>query len=194
MTNRQWPNILITGTPGTGKTTHAAQLVEALQAAPSTSGAQWQHVNVGDFVKEKGCHSGFNEEWQSWDVDEDKLLDELELVQQSGAKVLDWHTCDLFPERWIDLVLVLRCDHSQLWTRLEKRGYRVNKIQENNDAEIMEVVLNDARESYAQEIVVELQSETPEQVEQNIERIVSWVEAWRSKHADEGDDDEETEP
>lgn len=71
------------------------------------------------------------------------------------------------------------------------RGYRLNKIQENNDAEIMEVVLNDARESYAQEIVVELQSETPEQVEQNIERIVSWVEAWRSNHADDADDDEE---
>lgn len=50
-----------------------------------------------------------------------QLLDELELVQQAGAKVIDWHTCDLFPERWIDLVLVLRCDHSQLWARLEKR-------------------------------------------------------------------------
>ncbi|GAA5958166.1 hypothetical protein JCM8115_004002 [Rhodotorula mucilaginosa] len=193
MTERQWPNILITGTPGTGKTTHAAQLVEALQAAPSTSSAQWQHVNVGDFVKEKGCHSGFNEEWQSWDVDEDKLLDELELVQQAGAKVLDWHTCDLFPERWIDLVVVLRCDHQQLWNRLEKRGYQMNKIQENNEAEIMEVILNDARESYAPEIVVELQSETPEQMEQNLERILSWVEAWRSNRA-EDDDDEEEEP
>jgi len=24
-------------------------------------------------VKDKGCHSGYNEEWQSWDVDEDKV-------------------------------------------------------------------------------------------------------------------------
>ncbi|POY71328.1 hypothetical protein BMF94_5640 [Rhodotorula taiwanensis] len=192
MPSRQWPNILITGTPGTGKTTHAAQLVEALQSSPSTSSATWEHVNVGDFVKEKGCHSGFNEEWQSWDVDEDKLLDELELVQQAGAKVIDWHTCDLFPERWIDLVLVLRCDHSQLWARLEKRGYQLNKIQENNEAEIMEVVLNDARESYAAEIVVEMQSEKPEDMEQNIERIVSWVQAWRADYG--GDDDGDDEP
>jgi hypothetical protein len=50
-----------------------------------------------------------------------QLLDELEIVQQSGAKILDWHTCDMFPERWIDLVVVLRCDHAQLWNRLEKR-------------------------------------------------------------------------
>ncbi|GAA6064328.1 hypothetical protein JCM10212_004567, partial [Sporobolomyces blumeae] len=69
---RSWPNILITGTPGTGKTTHAAQVVELLQAGPSTSQATWQHVNVGDFVKDHGCHSGYNDEWQSWDVDEDK--------------------------------------------------------------------------------------------------------------------------
>ncbi|GAA5906991.1 hypothetical protein JCM5296_003903 [Sporobolomyces johnsonii] len=187
--SRSWPNILITGTPGTGKTTHAAQLLEALQAAPSTSAAAWQHVNVGDFVKDKGCHSGWNEEWQSWDVDEDKLLDELEIVQQSGAKILDWHTCDMFPERWIDLVVVLRCDHSQLWSRLEKRAYGLSKIQENNTAEIMEVVLNDARESYAEEIVVELRSESPEQMEENVNRILQWVEAWRADHAD--DDDEE---
>lgn len=60
-------------TPGTGKTTHAAQVVEQLQANPSTSAVTWQHVNVGDFVKDKGCHSGYNEEWQSWDVDEDKV-------------------------------------------------------------------------------------------------------------------------
>jgi adenylate kinase len=69
----------------------------------------------------------------------------------------------------------------------------MNKIQENNEAEIMEVILNDARESYAPEIVVELQSETPEQMEQNLERILSWVEAWRSNRA-EDDDDEEEEP
>jgi len=94
--------------------------VDALNANAATAGA-WELINVGDFVKEKECHSGFNEEWQSWDVDDDKLLDELEKVQEPGGKILDWHTCDLFPERWIDLVVVLRCDHSKLWERLEKR-------------------------------------------------------------------------
>ncbi|GAA5821898.1 hypothetical protein JCM10212_002450, partial [Sporobolomyces blumeae] len=116
------------------------------------------------------------------------LLDELEVVQQAGAKVLDWHTCDIFPERWIDLVVVLRCDHSQLWSRLEKRAYPLPKIQENNTAEIMEVVLNDARDSYAEEIVVELQSESPEQMDENVHRIVQWVEQWRKDHVDDEDE------
>jgi adenylate kinase len=32
-----------------------------------------KHVNVGDLVKEKGLHEGFDEEWQSYIVDEDKV-------------------------------------------------------------------------------------------------------------------------
>jgi adenylate kinase len=53
----------------------------------------------------------------------------------------------------------------------------------------MEVVLNDARDSYAEEIVVELQSESPEQMEENVSRIVSWVENWRSNNHEGGEDD-----
>lgn len=49
------------------------------------------------------------------------MLDELEPLASAGGVILDWHTCDVFPERWIDLVVVLRCDHTQLWERLEKR-------------------------------------------------------------------------
>jgi adenylate kinase len=50
-----------------------------------------------------------------------QLLDELEPLASSGGLVLDWHTCEIFPERWIDLVVVLRCDHTLLWDRLEAR-------------------------------------------------------------------------
>ena len=50
-----------------------------------------------------------------------QLLDELEPLVTQGGLILDWHTCELFPERWADLVVVLRCDHSRLWERLEQR-------------------------------------------------------------------------
>ena len=50
-----------------------------------------------------------------------QLLDELEPIVSAGGVILDWHTCDIFPERWIDLVVVLRCNHTLLWDRLEKR-------------------------------------------------------------------------
>jgi len=70
-----------------------------------------------------------------------------------------------------------------------RSGYKLNKIEENNEAEIMEVVLADARESYAEEVVVELRSESPEEMEENVGRILQWVQGWRANNADDSDDE-----
>ena len=43
----------------------------------------------------------------------------------------------------------------------------------------MNVVLEEAREAYAHEIVIPLQSESTEDLESNVARIVQWIEAWR---------------
>jgi adenylate kinase len=58
------------------------------------------------------------------------------------------------------------------------RGYALNKIKENNEAEIFQVVLCEAHESYANEIVVVLQNDNVEQQEENVERIVQWMNNW----------------
>ena len=55
----------------------------------------------------------------------------------------------------------------------------MKKIQENNEAEIMQVVLEEARSSYSAEIVVELKSEGMDDLESNIARISEWIKAWR---------------
>lgn len=64
---KKYPVIVLTGTPGTGKTTHAQMLV-------SESPVPLQHINVSEWVKDKSLHQGFNEEWQSYEVDDDKVL------------------------------------------------------------------------------------------------------------------------
>lgn len=66
------------------------------------------------------------------------------------------------------------------------RSYPLKKIQENNEAEIMQTVLEEARSSYAAEIVVELKSEGTEDLESNVARIVQWIEAWRRDRGVEG--------
>ncbi|KAF2847273.1 P-loop containing nucleoside triphosphate hydrolase protein [Plenodomus tracheiphilus IPT5] len=169
---RQNPNIIITGTPGVGKTTHAEQLARA---------TGFKHISVNQIVKDEGFHEGKDEETGSWIVDEDKLLDHLETLplHSTGGYILDWHACDLFPERWIDLVIVLRCDSTVLYDRLTSRGYSGKKLEENMDSEIMQVLLDEAREAYKEEIVVELRSEKAEDVEGNLERVERWVEEWR---------------
>lgn len=55
----------------------------------------------------------------------------------------------------------------------------MKKIQENNEAEIMNVVLEEAREAYVEEIIVALNSETTDDLESNVSRIVQWIETWR---------------
>jgi adenylate kinase len=38
-----------------------------------------------------------------------------------GGNIIDFHSCDFFPERWFDLVIVLQTDNTVLYDRLEKR-------------------------------------------------------------------------
>lgn len=61
----------------------------------------------------------------------------------------------------------------------------MKKIQENNEAEIMQVVLEEARSSYPAEIVVELRSEGTEDLEANVARIVEWITIWKKDHGGE---------
>ena len=67
-----------------------------------------------------------------------------------------------------------------------RRGYAEAKLQENLDSEIMQVLLEEAREAYDEEIVVELQSDTPDDIEGNVERIEKWVASWKENNSKDG--------
>lgn len=61
--SRTQPNIIITGTPGVGKTSHCELLAQDTGL---------KHLSINKIVKERGCHDGWDEEFKSWVVDEDK--------------------------------------------------------------------------------------------------------------------------
>ena len=105
---------------------------------------------------------------------------------QAGGLIIDWHACDLFPKSWVDLVVVLRAGSATLYDRLKARNYPEAKLQENLDSELMDVLIEEAREAYDEEIVIELQSDESGQVEENVERIEAWVEQWKKDNAGEG--------
>ncbi|MCJ1472858.1 factor activating pos9 [Lambiella insularis] len=172
---RNQPNIIITGTPGVGKTSHAELLAQ---------GTGLEHLSINQVVKERECHEGWDEGMSTWIVDEDKLLDEIEDQLKKGGYIIDWHACDLFPRSWIDLVVVLRTNSTCLYDRLKARGYAEAKLQENLDSEIMEVVAEEAREAYDEECVVELWSQTAEEMEANVERIEEWLRNWKINSRD----------
>ena len=163
------PNILVTGTPGTGKTSTGEAAAERLGL---------RYVNVGEVVKTHKCFEGRDEEFDTYILDEDKLCDALEPLLSEGGCLVDFHSPEVFPERWFELVLVLRSDTEVLFDRLTARGYSEKKRSENMECEIMQIVLEEARESYDPAIVHELPSNTPEDMESNISRIEQWLSAW----------------
>lgn len=64
---RTSPNIIITGTPGVGKTVHCEQLASDIGL---------KHLSVNQVAKERDCHETYDEERKSWVVDEDKVSPE----------------------------------------------------------------------------------------------------------------------
>ena len=78
--------------------------------------------------------------------------------------------------------MVLRTDNSVLFDRLKKRGYKDNKIEENLDCEIMEVVYQDAVDAYVPEIVISLNSNNVEEMDENVDRIAAWIDKWVEDH------------
>ncbi|RDW61921.1 uncharacterized protein DSM5745_10593 [Aspergillus mulundensis] len=159
-------------TPGVGKTVHCEQLAQDTGL---------RHLSINRIAKDRGCYDTYDEELKTWVVDEDKLLDAIEDEVLQGGFLIDWHACDLFPKSWIDLVVVLRCPStSTLYDRLNSRGYHETKLQENLDAEIFGVLIEEAREGFDEEIVVELSSEEDGDVEANCARIASWIENWKT--------------
>lgn len=163
------PNILITGTPGVGKTTTASEASERIG---------FKHVNVGDIVAANSCHSGKDEEFDTLIVDEDKLCDILETILEEGGIIIDYHSCDFFPERWFDLILVLKSNTETLYDRLLARGYNDRKREENMECEIMQIVLEQAKESYNNDLIYELDSNNMDEMNSNVDRIEVWYNNW----------------
>jgi adenylate kinase len=120
---------------------------------------------------------------------------------EHGGMVVDFHDCDFFPgspsmqffqlhvilslysfpsflERWFDRVVVLRTDNTLLFDRLKARNYADKKIQENVECEIMQVLLDQATESYREEVVVEYQSNDIDDMDNNVDTLKQFVELW----------------
>lgn len=164
------PNILITGTPGTGKTKLSTLAAERLGMV---------HLNVGDIVKREGCHEGRDEEFDTLLLNEDKLVEAMRKDMEQGGCVVDFHSCDFFPEDWFQLVLVLRANTEILYDRLEARGYKLNKIKENVECEIMQVVADEVADAFPSGMVHELSSNTLEDLDSNVDRLIRWLAQWK---------------
>lgn len=143
------PNVLVTGTPGVGKTHVCGMLARELGL---------RHIEVGAFAKERELLAEHDAEHDAYYMHEDAVLDELEGPMSDGGIVLDHHSCDWFPERWFQMAVVLHTRTDVLYDRLTGRGYSRTKLDANMEAEIMQVVAEEAVNSYPKVEVLRLQN------------------------------------
>jgi len=166
-------NILICGTPGTGKSTLAKLVLEKVN---NNKRIYYEYVNVGDVCKAKKFYHSFDERLNSFVIDEDKILDHLEPLVRRGGMILDYHSSEFFPERFFSHVIVLTCGKENtkiLYERLEKRdGYTKEKIRQNVECEIFGECVEEAKEAYTGDGVVHVRSnETEEEMEETVKFI-----------------------
>ena len=101
-------------------------------------------------------------------VDEVKLAREVEKLQ--GNYVIEGHLAHFCSG---DLVFVLRCSVKELRKRLEQKVWAEEKIQENVDAELMEVILSEAKQHNRH--VIEIDSSSS--IDQTLKQILKVVQA-----------------
>lgn len=60
------------------------------------------------------------------------------------------------------------------------RGYDGAKLSNNIECEIFQILLEEAKENYEENIVVAVRSDTVEDVARNVETLSNWVKNWLS--------------
>ncbi|WP_178917122.1 adenylate kinase family protein [Natronomonas gomsonensis] len=150
--------VIVTGTPGTGKTT-ATDLVDT----------DLNVVHLNDLIRDEGLAIGEDPERGSLVADIDALRERLAdrqdvLVESHLAHHLD-----------ADRVVVLRCHPETLRERLLDRGEVESKAEENADAEALDVILSEAVDAHGLDSVYEIDTtdRTPEAVAADIEAVIA---------------------
>ena len=138
--------VVITGTPGTGKTTIAKLFRKE----------GYTVIDVGKFAIENSLYDFFDDERESYVVNDEKLTAALiKIIEENITNlpiILDGHIVEL-PPSFLTHCIVLRCSIRLLRQRLVERDYMPSKVDENVQAEIMEVILSDMLELYGPENV-----------------------------------------
>ncbi|MFH0973680.1 MAG: AAA family ATPase [Candidatus Micrarchaeota archaeon] len=139
--------LVITGTPGTGKTAIAKALAKA-------SGAKL--IQANEIVKRKRLW--FNRAAHEADLGalKTEIIREIKVAKKSGAGfVAEGHLVCEFALP-CDECVVLRCEPAALASRLKKRGYPRRKIAENVLCEILDYCLIRAEESYGTKKIIQV--------------------------------------
>jgi adenylate kinase len=140
---------VITGTPGTGKTTISTRVAKKMSA---------DRLSVTELIRKHQLQAGFDYKRRTRIVDLRKTRAKLRRLLKGGAGVviLDTHLPDAVPKDVVKKVIVLRCDPRILKSRLQAKGWNARKVRENVLAEILDSCLMAALGYYGARRIIQL--------------------------------------
>lgn len=143
--------IIVTGIPGTGKTTLAKKLSKKLD---------FHYLDANEIIKEYDISEGYDKKRDTNIIDTKKL--NLALIKEinnhkkiENGIIIDSHLSHYLPKRHVDVCIVTKCDLKELENRLRNKKYSKSKIRENMDAEIFDICLSEAKERGHKVLVVD---------------------------------------
>ncbi len=168
-------NIILTGTPGTGKTEVSKELAKSIKA---------QLIDVNKLIEKHKFFSKVDKEDNAKIVNLRDLEDYLRNYVCSDEKfIIESHLlCELSLPA--DFVFVLRTHPKLLRSRISKRKYSKIKIENNISCEILDYCLIKSEANYTKNIIYEINTtnKTPKKVVKEILEVINGKR--KTKHID----------
>jgi adenylate kinase len=141
--------ILISGTPGTGKTTLGRSLAQRIN---------YEFIDIGEVAKREHIYVSDDPVRDTKIINEPKLAKriEKEIIAVGGKAVASSHYAEIISPKLVEKVIVLRTHPDELKRRLVLRGWKTEKMEENLEAEILGVCSSNALRKYGRERVHEI--------------------------------------
>ncbi|MFX1294315.1 MAG: adenylate kinase family protein [Promethearchaeota archaeon] len=141
--------IIISGTPGTGKTSVARELKEWYSAL---------HINLTDLAIENNLIIKNDVDRETKIVDLGKLIPFLENLIKSHSSniIIEGHYADIVPDSLISIIIILRTNPHVLERRLKEKQFSFSKIQENLQSEILGSCTSAALETHKRKKIYEV--------------------------------------